>query len=124
MLFKHIYEEGLAQGSYFIGCQAAGVAVVVDPRRDIQVYLNEAQKNGMRIVAVAETHIHADYLSGARELAKATGARLYLSDEGDENWKYNGLEGFDHQLLKDGDQIKIGNLTLTAVHTPGTPPST
>ncbi|MCS7058116.1 MAG: rhodanese-like domain-containing protein [Meiothermus sp.] len=122
MLFKHIYEEGLAQGSYFIGCQAAGLAVVVDPRRDIQVYLEEAQKNGMKIVAVTETHIHADYLSGARELAKATGAKLYLSDEGDENWKYRGLEGFEYQLLKDGDQIKVGNITLTAVHTPGHTP--
>ncbi|RDI95108.1 MBL fold metallo-hydrolase [Meiothermus sp. QL-1] len=122
MLFKHIYEEGLAQGSYLIGCQATGEAIVVDPRRDIQVYLEEARKNGLRIVAVTETHIHADYLSGARELAKATGARLYLSDEGDENWKYRGLEGYDHQLLKDGDEIKVGNITLTAVHTPGHTP--
>ena len=122
MLFKHIYEEGLAQGSYLIGCQSVGSAVVVDPRRDIQVYLDEAQKNGMKIVAVAETHIHADYLSGARELAKATGAKLYLSDEGDENWKYKGLEGFDYQLVRDGDQIKLGNITLTVVHTPGHTP--
>lgn len=122
MLFKHIYEEGLAQGSYFIGCQSQGTAIVVDPRRDIQVYLEEARKNGMKIAAVAETHIHADYLSGARELAKATGARLYLSDEGDENWKYKGLEGFDYQLVRDGDQIKLGNITLTVVHTPGHTP--
>lgn len=122
MLFKQIYEEGLAQGSYFIGCQSQGTAIVVDPRRDIQVYLDEAQKNGMKIVAVTETHIHADYLSGARELAKATGARLYLSDEGDENWKYKGLEGFDYQLLRDGDQIGLGNITLTVVHTPGHTP--
>ncbi|PZA06717.1 MULTISPECIES: MBL fold metallo-hydrolase [unclassified Meiothermus] len=122
MLFKQIYEEGLAQASYLIGCQASGEAVVVDPRRDVQVYLEEAQKNGLKIVAITETHIHADYLSGARELAKATGARLYLSDEGDENWKYRGLEGFDHQPLKDGDQIRVGNVTLTAVHTPGHTP--
>ncbi|MDX2008036.1 MAG: rhodanese-like domain-containing protein [Meiothermus sp.] len=122
MLFKQIYEEGLAQGSYFIGCQANGTAIVVDPRRDIQVYLDTAQQHGMRIVAITETHIHADYLSGARELARATDARLYLSDEGDSSWKYAGLEGFDHQLLKDSDAIRIGNLTLTALHTPGHTP--
>jgi len=122
MLFRQIYEEGLAQGSYFIGCQSQGTAIVIDPRRDIQVYLDEARKNGMQIVAVSETHIHADYLSGARELAKATGARLYLTDEGDENWKYSGLEGFDYQLVRDGDQIKLGNITLTVVHTPGHTP--
>ncbi len=122
MLFKQIYEEGLAQGSYFIGCQSQGTAIVIDPRRDIQVYLDEARKNGMRIVAVSETHIHADYLSGARELARATGAKLYLSDEGDENWKYKGLEGFDYQLVRDGDQIKLGNITLTVVQTPGHTP--
>ncbi|WP_027881181.1 MBL fold metallo-hydrolase [Meiothermus rufus] len=122
MLFKQIYEEGLAQASYFIGCQSQGTAIVIDPRRDIQVYLDEARKNGMRIVAVSETHIHADYLSGARELARATGAKLYLSDEGDENWKYKGLEGFDYQLVRDGDQIKLGHITLTVVHTPGHTP--
>lgn len=122
MLFKQIYEEGLAQSSYLIGCQVSGEALVLDPRRDIRVYLEEAQKSGMRIVGVAETHIHADYLSGARELAQATGARLYLSDEGDENWKYKGLEGFDCQLVKEGDRIKLGNLTLTVVHTPGHTP--
>ncbi|MCL6526143.1 MAG: MBL fold metallo-hydrolase [Thermaceae bacterium] len=122
MLFKQIYEEGLAQGSYLIGCQASGEAIVVDPRRDIRVYLEEAQKNGMRIVAVTETHIHADYLSGARELAKATGATLYLSDEGDAAWKYSGLEGFEYRLVKDGDAIRLGNLSLKVVHTPGHTP--
>ncbi|MER3555891.1 MAG: MBL fold metallo-hydrolase [Meiothermus sp.] len=122
MLFKQIYEEGLAQGSYLIGCQASGEALVLDPRRDIHVYLEEAQKNGMRIVGVTETHLHADYLSGARELAQATGAKLYLSDEGDEDWKYKGLEGFGCQFVKEGDRIKLGNLTLTVVHTPGHTP--
>jgi hydroxyacylglutathione hydrolase len=122
MYFKQVYEEGLAQGSYLIGCQANGTALVVDPKRDIEVYLEEAQRNGLRIVAVGETHIHADYLSGARELAKATGATLYLSDEGDENWKYSGLEGFSYQLVKDGDAFKIGNLLVKIVHTPGHTP--
>ncbi|RIH89424.1 MBL fold metallo-hydrolase [Calidithermus roseus] len=122
MLFRQIYEEGLAQASYLIGCQASGEAVVVDPRRDIDVYLAEAERNKLRIVAVTETHIHADYLSGARELAKVTGAKLYLSDEGDENWKYRGLEGFDYQLLKDGDEFRVGNVRIKALHTPGHTP--
>nr|WP_207956227.1 MBL fold metallo-hydrolase [Rubrobacter marinus] len=92
MLFERIYDEDLAQASYFIGCQRAGTAVVVDPRRDVGVYLEKAEKHGMQILAVTETHIHADYLSGSRELAAATGATLYLSDEGDADWKY-GFEG-------------------------------
>jgi len=122
MFFKQVYEEGLAQGSYIIGCQANGTALVVDPKRDIEVYLEEAERNGLRIVAVGETHIHADYLSGARELAKATGATLYLSDEGDENWKYSGLEGLNYKLVKDGDALKIGNIIVKIVHTPGHTP--
>lgn len=122
MLFKQIYENDLAQASYLIGCQKSGTAMVVDPRRDVEVYLQEAQQNNLRIVAITETHIHADYLSGARELARASGAKLYLSDEGDENWKYGGLEGFDHKLIYDGDEIRIGNIRVKAVHTPGHTP--
>lgn len=118
MLFKQFYDEDLAQGSYLIGCQAMGTAIVVDPRRDIQVYLNEAKNNNMTIVAVTETHIHADYLSGSLELAKATGAKLYLSDEGNQDWKYS----FESNKLYDGDEIKVGNIILRAVHTPGHTP--
>jgi hydroxyacylglutathione hydrolase len=118
MLFTRIYDEGLAQASYFIGCQATGEAVVVDPRRDVRVYLEEAENKGMRIVAVTETHIHADYLSGSRELAAATGARLYLSGEGPAEWQYC-LEG---ERLRDGNEIRVGNVTLRASHTPGHTP--
>lgn len=122
MFFRQIYEEGLAQASYVVGCQESGEALVVDPRRDVEVYLEEAQRQGLRIVAVTETHIHADYLSGARELAAATGATLYLSDEGGEDWKYRGLEGFDYAPLKNGSEIRLGNVRLTALHTPGHTP--
>ena len=115
MLFTRIYDEDLAQASYFIGCQATGEATVVDPRRDIEIYLDEAENNGMKITAVTETHIHADYLSGSRELAEVTGAMLYLSDEGDAEWKY----GFEGERLHDGDEIRVGNVTLRAIHTPG-----
>lgn len=118
MFFKHFYDPDLAQGSYLIGCQANGEAVVVDARRDVQVYLDEAAANNLNIVAVTETHIHADYLSGSRELAGATGAKLYLSDEGDADWKYS----FGDEKLYDGSEIKLGNITLRAVHTPGHTP--
>lgn len=118
MLFERIYEEGLAQASYFIGCQRKGQAIVVDARRDIQVYLDLAAKNGMDIIAVTETHIHADYLSGTRELASSTGATVYLSGEGGTDWQYD----FDGTRIHHGDTIQLGNITLTAQHTPGHTP--
>ena len=78
MLFTRIYDDDLAQASYFIGCQATGEAVVVDPRRDIQVYLEEAEKHAMRIVAVTETHIHADYLRAPGSWRRLRGEALPL----------------------------------------------
>ncbi|MDX9759401.1 MAG: rhodanese-like domain-containing protein [Bacteroidota bacterium] len=118
MYFQHIYETGLAQASYLIGCQATGEAVVIDPRRDIDVYLEAAEKNRLRITHIAETHIHADFLSGSRELAAATGATMYLSDEGGADWAYQ----FDHVGLRDGDQFTVGNLRFDVLHTPGHTP--
>ncbi|TDT86043.1 hydroxyacylglutathione hydrolase [Arthrobacter sp. AG258] len=118
MLIERIYDEDLAQASYLIGCQAKGEAIVVDGRRDIAVYRDLAAKNGMKIVAVTETHIHADYLSGTRELAAATGAKIYVSGEGGPDWQY----GFDGERLHDGDTIALGNITIKAVHTPGHTP--
>lgn len=118
MFFQHIYEKGLAQASYLLGCQATGEALVIDPRRDIDVYLDIAEKNRLRITHVAETHIHADFLSGARELAAATGARMYLSDEGGPDWQYH----FDHVGLRDGDHFMVGNLRIDVMHTPGHTP--
>ena len=118
MLLERIYDEDLAQASYFIGCQRKGEAVVVDARRDISTYLDLAAANGMRIVAVTETHIHADYLSGTRELAAATGAEMYVSGEGGTDWQYR----FDANRLHDGDTVALGNITLKALHTPGHTP--
>lgn len=118
MLFERIYDEDLAQASYLIGCQAKGEAIVVDGRRDIAVYQDLAAKNGMKIVAVTETHIHADYLSGTRELAAATGARIYVSGEGGPDWQYE----FDGERLYGGDTISLGNISIKAVHTPGHTP--
>ena len=121
MLLEHIYDPDLAQGSYLIGCQANNTAIVVDPRRDIQVYLDLAAQHGMQITAVTETHIHADYLSGTRELAAATGAQMYVSDEGGPDWTYG--DGFaDAVRMQHGHTIALGNITLEAVHTPGHTP--
>ncbi|HEX9088385.1 MAG TPA: MBL fold metallo-hydrolase, partial [Arthrobacter sp.] len=118
MLLERIYDEDLAQASYFIGCQAKGEALVVDPRRDIAVYQSLAAANGMKIVAVTETHIHADFLSGTRELAAATGATAYVSGEGGADWQY----GFEAERLHDNDVITLGNITVKALHTPGHTP--
>ena len=118
MFFQHIYDKSLAQASYLIGCQKTGESIVIDPKRDVDTYVDIAKQNGLRITHVTETHIHADFLSGSRELAALTGAALYLSDEGGPDWLYE----FDHEGLKDGDVITVGNLKLVVIHTPGHTP--
>jgi hydroxyacylglutathione hydrolase len=128
MLFRMLYDEKLAQASYFLGCQRTAQAIVVDPQRDVDRYIDLAAMEGLSISAIAETHIHADFLSGARELAESTGARLYLSDEGGPLWRYEWLAGrlnggsYDHCLLSDGQEFLVGNIRLKAVHTPGHTP--
>lgn len=122
MLLKYFYDQKVAHASYMVGCQKTGEAVIIDPARDIEPYLHEAEMNDMRIVAATETHIHADFVSGARELAERTGAKLYLSDEGDQDWKYQYLDAYDHQLVKDGSHFMIGNVKLEVMHTPGHTP--
>ncbi|HTO17264.1 MAG TPA: MBL fold metallo-hydrolase [Edaphocola sp.] len=118
MFFEQIYDKSLAQGSYLIGCQATKEAIVIDAKRDIDTYLEIAKRNNLKITHITETHIHADYLCGSRELAAATGATMFLSDEGGEGWQYE----FPHVGLKDGSIIKVGNLTLEVMHTPGHTP--
>ncbi|MCT4787060.1 rhodanese-like domain-containing protein [Exiguobacterium aestuarii] len=122
MLLRYFYDEKLAQASYMVGCQMTGEAIVIDPARNIEPYLQEAKKEGMNIVATAETHIHADFVSGSLELAKHTGSKAYLSDEGDASWKYAFAKEIDAQLVKEGDTFKIGNVTLEVMHTPGHTP--
>ncbi|WP_125098854.1 MBL fold metallo-hydrolase [Leucobacter chromiireducens] len=121
MLLERMYDDDLAQASYLIGCQATGEALLVDPRRDTAEALALAAAHGMRITAVAETHIHADYLSGTREIAARTGAQMYVSAEGGPDWQY-GAEFAGAVRLHGGDEIRIGNLTVTALHTPGHTP--
>jgi hydroxyacylglutathione hydrolase len=118
MFFQHVYDKSLAQASYFIGCQKAGTAIVIDAKRDVDTYLDIAKQNNMKITHVTETHIHADFLSGTRELAAVTGAEMFLSDEGGEGWLYE----FAHTGLKNGSVISVGNLTFEVIHTPGHTP--
>lgn len=118
MFFERVYDKSLAQASYIIGCQAKGVALVIDPKRDIDDYLAIAERNKLQITHIAETHIHADFLSGARELAAATGGQLYLSNEGGPDWQYD----FPHIGVGHGDIIEVGNLKIEVLHTPGHTP--
>ncbi len=127
MLLRMIYDDRLAQAAYLIGCQRTKEAIIIDPQRDVDQYLAIAKKEGVKIVAAAETHIHADFVSGARELAEQ-GVRVYLSDEGGADWKYQWLDKkkgggrYDAVLLKDGDTFRIGNIEFRAAHTPGHTP--
>ena len=122
MIVKRLFEPKLAQASYLIGCLEHREAIVIDPNRDAEQYLKLAESEGVRIAHVTETHIHADYLSGSRELASRTGATLYLSDEGDENWKYQFADEPGVKRIRSGDRISVGNIKIDVVHTPGHTP--
>lgn len=123
MFLRQIMDESLAQNAYLIGCQRSGEAVVVDPERDIERYIKLAEANGLRLTAVADTHIHADYLSGARELVQGLGLRGYFSAEGGADWQFEWAQGLDNvQLLRDGDVFKVGNIEIKALLTPGHTP--
>ena len=123
MYFKQFFDEKLAQYAYMVGCQANGTAVVIDPMRDIDQYIDHAAKQGLTITAAVDTHIHADYISGLREFAER-GVKVYASDEGDKDWKYEWLidSDYDYEFMTDGDEFKIGNITIKAWHTPGHTP--
>ena len=123
MFFQQIFEPKLAQYAYIIGCQKTGEALVIDPMRDVQQYYDIAEKEKLTITAAADTHIHADYISGLRELAER-GVKVYASDEGDADWKYEWLIGskYNHELMKDGFTFMIGNIEIKAIHTPGHTP--
>ena len=122
MYLRQIYHDELAQASYLLGCQATGEALVIDPNRNTEQYCALAERAGLRITAVTETHIHADYVSGARELAARTGAQLYLSDMGTAAWKYAYAADAGAVLLRDGDRFMIGNIRLEVIHSPGHTP--
>jgi hydroxyacylglutathione hydrolase len=122
MLLKRFYDTKLAQASYLVGCQRTGEAMVIDANRDIDQYVRAADAEALRVAHVTETHIHADFVSGSRELAERTGARLYLSDEGDDDWKYQFARSGNAVLVRDGDVITVGNVKVQVLHTPGHTP--
>ena len=122
MILKRFYNDKLAQASWMIGCEATKEALVVDPNRDAAFYLDAAKAEGLRITHVTETHIHADFVSGSRELARAAGARLLLSAEGGEDWRYAFAAEDGAALLRDGDAIQVGRVRFDVLHTPGHTP--
>ena len=122
MLLQRYYDDALAQASFLVGDPDTHEAIVVDPNRDVDAYLAAARAEDMRIVGVTETHIHADFLSGTRELAQRAGATAYLSDEGDADWKYAWANEPNVVLVRDGDAIRAGRVRLDVVATPGHTP--
>ena len=122
MFFQRFYDDGLAQSSYVIACQQTGDAIVLDPNRDIEQYVACAEREGFRIAIVTETHIHADFVSGSRELGARTGARLALSGEGGTDWQYAFATRDRVRVLRDGDRIDLGLVRLDVLHTPGHTP--
>ena len=123
MLVRQVVDPTLAQYAYLIGCPRSGEAILFDPERDIDRYLELAARHKLRIVAAADTHIHADYLSGLREFAER-GVTVYASGEGGDDWRYEWLIGstYPHQLVHHGDQFRVGNIGFTVLHTPGHTP--
>lgn len=122
MILKRFYDDGLAQASYLIGCEKTREAVVVDPGLDFENYEDAAAADRLRISHVAETHIHADFVSGARVLAEKLGATLHLSAEGNGDWGYTSAAMRAAQPLSEDSEIRLGEITLQAVHTPGHTP--
>jgi hydroxyacylglutathione hydrolase len=130
MLLRQIFDPDLAQYSYLLACQKSKRALLVDPQRDVDRYLSLAEEEEVEIVAVAETHIHADFLSGARELCSRVGAAVYLSAEGGADWQYRwagsyadrAAEAGDVTLLRDDDHFSIGSVEVQAIATPGHTP--
>jgi hydroxyacylglutathione hydrolase len=122
MLLRRFYDPKLAQASYLVACGRSGEAIVIDPNRDADQYVRAAESEGVRIRFVTETHIHADFVSGSRELAAATGARIYLSGEGGADWGYDFAGDDGTVIVRDGDLIDVGDIRLSVMHTPGHTP--
>lgn len=122
MYLRRFYDEKLAQAAYLVGCQATGEALVIDASRDVEPILEVAAREGLRVTHVTETHIHADYVSGSRELAHRTGGQLFLSDEGGDDWRYRWGDEEGAVRVRDGHVIRVGNLRVEVMHTPGHTP--
>src|SRR5438105_6002005 len=117
LVFKTIQTQGIAELSYLVGDDDEGIAAVFDPRADCDVYIEAAREAGVAITHIFETHIHADLVSGSRELcARLESAKIYASGEGGAEY------GFDPEKVRDGDQFAFGEVVVTARHTPGHTP--
>ncbi len=117
LVFETIPTEGLAEISYLIGDDEEGVAAVFDPRADVEIYVDLARARNVSITHIFETHIHADLISGARELcSRVESAKIFVSHEG--GAKY----GFENERVRDGAQFRLGCVLITARHTPGHTP--
>lgn len=109
MIIEQIYTGCLAQGAYYI--ESNGEAVIIDPLREVQPYIEKAEKNNAKIKYVLETHFHADFVSGHLDLSKKTGAPIVYGP--------NAKPAFDFYSAKDGEELKVGNATIKVLHTPG-----
>ena len=117
LIFKTIQTDGIAELSYLIGDDEEGTAAVFDPRADVDVYVEMAREEKLAVTHIFETHIHADLVSGSRELcARLDSARIFVSHEGGASY------AFPHEKVKDGDTFIFGELLITAKHTPGHTP--
>lgn len=115
MLFRHYLHDNPVAISYLFGCGSLASGVVVDPLEDqVDFYIEESEKLGMKIVYVIDTHLHADHVSGGRKLAEKTGAKYVLHSSADTNYDFTPVE--------DGDELFAGNTKLTILHTPGHTP--
>src|ERR1700757_4507633 len=109
LVFKTIQTDGIAEISYIVGDDDEGVAAVFDPRADVDVYIDMAREAGVAITHIFETHIHADLVSGSRELcARLESAKIYASHEGGAEY------GFNPEKLKDGGRFAFGEVLITA----------
>jgi hydroxyacylglutathione hydrolase len=122
MLLKRFYDPKLAQASYLVGCPTTGEALIVDPNRDVLAYLQAAELEGLKVQHVTETHIHADFVSGARELAHRTNARLYLSAAGGNDWQYDYAVSAGAVPLRGGTRFRVGKVEIEVLHVPGHTP--
>ena len=122
MLFRRFYDENLAQASYMIACEKTREAILVDPNVDVGHYTRAAGADRVKIAHVTETHIHADFVSGAEALAEAAGATLHLSGEGGREWGYRNAALATANALTDGSEIDAGRVRLKVLHTPGHTP--
>jgi hydroxyacylglutathione hydrolase len=122
MIIRHFFEPLLAQSSFLVGCPATGNALVIDPNCRIDQYVNAAAADGLRILAVTETHIHADFVSGSRALARRTGATLYVSGEGSPDGEYAFAHEAGVRAIRHGDSFHVGEIRIDVIHTPGHTP--